>query len=216
MAHADKPVPGLACAVLAGGASKRMGRDKAWLEFDGEPLLTRICRVVHGIGELFVAIGQADRRLPELPEGARLVTDVALGQGPMAGMLAVADALPDNIERVFFCGCDLPFLSPQLVRVLDRRWQAERSEIVVPEVGGRLQPLVAVYGRGALVRLRSAFAAGDRRLSDFVASREPVVVSETELSEFDLDAFDNLNRADDYERALRRLDQDARQERGGQ
>jgi len=210
-APTDEPIQALACGILAGGASRRMGRDKAWLELAGEPLLVRIARVLADVGFVFVAVGHEQRRLPELAEPVEYVTDPVADQGPIAGLVAIAGRLPEHVTRVFVCGCDLPFVTTSLIRMLDERWQARGGDAVVPEVGGRLQPLMAVYGRRALTRIAAVFAGGSRRLTDVIELLGPDRVTEAELVRVDpeLDAFLNLNRPEDYARALTRLDRGA-------
>ena len=188
-----------------------MGTDKAWLEIGGQPMLARIAGAVAGVGPVFIANGDGSRELPPVGVPAELVRDAIADQGPLAGFLAIANALPEHVTRVFVCGCDLPFVTPEIVRSIDEHWQNTSRDAVVPEIAGRLEPLVAVYGRPSFARIADAFAAGQRRLTDVVATLEPERVSEADLQEVDPDlaAFLNLNRPEDYERALSLLDPDA-------
>ena len=203
--------PGLAVVILAGGRSRRMGTDKALLRFGDETLVERLVRTLLAVaGELHVAAGTAGRRLPPLPDGACVVHDADPDQGPLGGLVAVAPMLGKDVERLFVCGCDQPFLAPRVVAFLDDRLIAESTaEIVVPSIGGHLQVLSAAYSRSALSALELAFGHGERTLRDFVRSRPHVVIDEAALATVDpgLGAFRNLNEREDYEAALRELDE---------
>ena len=78
--------------VLAGGASRRMGRDKALMELDGEPLVARAVRLLSGVcSDVAVASGDG-RRLDGAGLGVRQVADVVPDAGPVAGIAAGLEA----------------------------------------------------------------------------------------------------------------------------
>ncbi|HLY78444.1 MAG TPA: NTP transferase domain-containing protein, partial [Caulobacteraceae bacterium] len=109
--------PGMVGVVLAGGASRRMGRDKAALAVDGETLAARAARRLLGVCPR-VAIADGGRGLvPGLP----CLPD-APGAGPAAGILGAARAWPGHSLLVL--ACDLPRVSEALLRELVRRLPA--------------------------------------------------------------------------------------------
>ena len=97
--------------VLAGGRSRRMGRDKALLDFHGRPLLAHQCEVLRAAGAARVVIS-GDR--PEW-EG---IPDAMPDRGPLGGVAAVMAACPG--ERLLFIAVDMPRLPPDLLMQLAR------------------------------------------------------------------------------------------------
>ncbi|HVK04338.1 MAG TPA: molybdenum cofactor guanylyltransferase [Armatimonadaceae bacterium] len=168
---------GFVAAVLAGGRSHRMGRDKAALTLDGEngggeTLLAHAVRVAREAGAREVlVVGRT-----EAPEGATAAFgDDIPGMGPLGGIataLRHADGLP-----VLALGCDMPKLTPEAVRWLWEASAAQSGEDAAAEgvaavggpAGGRIEPLFAVYRAACLPRLGHALGAGALSATQFVA-----------------------------------------------
>ncbi|MBI2914224.1 MAG: molybdenum cofactor guanylyltransferase [Chloroflexi bacterium] len=191
-----KPLSGV---VLAGGASRRLGLDKAGVTFDGRPLLEIIVERLSGVcSEVIVACGsQTARKRPALP--VRFVKDPIAGQGPLAGVQAgLAAAQSDHCLVV---ACDMPFLNPGLLAYMAGR--PRRYQALVPRFGGRWHPLHALYARSCLPTVESLLAQGGNALEELLAHLDVQVVSEEEVRRHDprgLSLF-NLNDARDLNRA---------------
>ena len=125
-----------------------MGRDKAWLEIEGQPLLLRQIRRLQevGLSEIAIAAGPADRSpLPPLPEAMPLLRDRLEGLGPLAGLEAgLGWACPRHPQGwTLAVAVDLPGLSSEwLERLLA---QARPGVGCVPIHQGRIEPLAALY-----------------------------------------------------------------------
>lgn len=145
----------LSGVLLAGGASRRMGRDKAWLELDGEPLAVRVLRVLDEVCDDVVVASGDGRRLGAL--GRLQVCDVDEGAGPLAGLVAGLEAARHELVAVL--AVDLPNAHAGVLRRLAWLWRGESA--VVPDVDGRLEVLHAVWARSAGTRLRARLATGD-------------------------------------------------------
>ncbi len=192
-----------------------MGTDKAWLPFEGEPLLVRTIRRLARPGtRVLVAAGDPDREA-EIREGLgrepslagiplEVFRDPVSGTGPLGALSGLALHLGTDTERTLVCACDMPFLKPELARILDETRAATDPEpaIVVPRAGGRLQVLAALYDRRALDTARALFATGERRLHALldalpVRSLGPEECAERGVEEAD---FENWNRPEDLPR----------------
>ena len=142
--------PGAVGIVLAGGTSRRLGRDKATLVIEGETLAARAARK---LATACTEVAIADRgrclieELPSLADGP--------GEGPAAGILGAARAYPGRVLLVL--ACDLPEVPEPLLVALAQ----EHADWAVPRRGDRLEPLCALYGPAALAALADAVAAGD-------------------------------------------------------
>jgi molybdenum cofactor guanylyltransferase len=169
-----------AAAVLAGGTSRRMGRDKATLAVGGVALAAGVLAAAARVADPVVLVapeGHPARRL-----GGRVVTDP--GEGPLAALAAALAAL--EADHVLILAGDHPGLAVELLARLVAL--APGGEAVACRRGPRLEPLVAVYRRApALVAARARLAgpAGGRSLLGLLAELDTVVVEEAEWRALD-------------------------------
>lgn len=189
-------------AVLTGGASRRMGRDKALLELpDGRPMAAWVVERLAWVCDPVLAIDPTPERLA--PLGAMLVTDEVPGHGPLGGLVAALARSPRR--HVFLVGCDMPLVEPALVTGLVGR--IGDRDAAVPVLGGRWQPLGALYSTALLERARRLLAHGPRGLHELLAGARVRWVAEDELRELDpaLASFTNVNAPGDLTALLERL-----------
>jgi molybdopterin-guanine dinucleotide biosynthesis protein A len=148
---------GLTGLVLCGGRGTRMGRDKALLEVEGEPLVLRVARSVAGAADPVLLATGVPGRLGDL--GYAEVADEQPGAGPLAGLVAGLGASPHPL--LVAVAVDMPFASPEVLRLLAVLHAGE--DAVVPVTASGTEPLHAAYARAALPALRMALA--ERRLA---------------------------------------------------
>mgnify|MGYP002623414654 CR=1 FL=1 len=187
--------------ILTGGRSTRMGRDKAWLPFDGERLLARVARTLLECVRDVVVVARPGQELPPLPATVRVVRDDVPDQGPVGGLVPGLRA--SRAQHVFATSCDVPFLQPALVeRLFDL---AEGTDVAVAETGGFTHPLCAVYARRVLPELERLLAAGRLRPVHLYDGVETVRVNEGPLRQVDpgLVSLVNVNTPEAYDEALR-------------
>ncbi|GIW71629.1 MAG: putative molybdenum cofactor guanylyltransferase [Planctomycetota bacterium] len=202
----------LGAAILAGGASRRMGRPKALLRLGAETLLERQVRLLAPlVGELLVVGEGLEAAGVRVPAPARAVGDGAWPRaGPLAGLVA---ALENSRARRLWCrGVDMPFVVPAVLgRLEELAVQAAGCAAVVPlDRQGRPQPLAAVYVRElALPPLAAALARGERALLAAVGALQPLWVPAACLEPLDpeLLSLRGLNTPAEYAAARRRLEQ---------
>ena len=165
-------------AVLAGGASSRMGTDKAFIEIEGEPMVARAAGALRAAGAAPVLVVGGDRcRLSAL--GLDHLPDRHPGQGPLGGVITALGALDapggSGPDAVVTLPCDVKAPDPAAVRLVMERLAgaASRSEagpppadLVVPLGGGVPQWTHAGWHRSCLPRLSEAFATGVRALNE--------------------------------------------------
>jgi molybdenum cofactor guanylyltransferase len=175
----------VAAAVLAGGASRRMGRDKATIAVGGVPLAGRVLAAAAGVADPVVLVappGHPARRLAAAAGGVGLVTDP--GEGPLAALAAALAAL--EARHVLALAGDHPGLRAELLAHLVGL--RERGEAVACRRGGRLEPLVAVYERRpALAAARARLASGERSVGGLLGALRTLVVEEDEWRRLDPD-----------------------------
>ncbi len=158
--------PGMAdgAILLVGGASTRMGRPKADLDWHGTPLSAHMAALLaNAVRGPVVAVAAPEQPDPALPPGVELVRDAVAGDGPLRGLEAGLAALAGRAERAFAAAVDLPRLDPVLVRGLLGR--LDDATAAAPFVGGHRQPLAAAYRvDAALTQARALLAGGERGL----------------------------------------------------
>lgn len=177
--------------VLVGGASRRMGKDKASIEFDGTTLLERSVGV---LSEVFtsVVISGGDQS----PEGVRVLPDLVPGLGPLGGLDTAYRAAAGR--DVFLLAVDMPFVDASTISEIAQPEVAAMS-VRVPIGDGRRQPLCAVYGSGLGPVVRDRIEGRDRSMESLFGA-----VNVEEIEGFDDDVFTNVNTQADLEAALKR------------
>ena len=182
-------------AVLVGGASSRMGRDKARLTLDGVANATRLARLVAGLFEEVLLVGGDPP--PEAP-GRR----VADPEGPVCALRGLVAALEAaRGPQVLVVATDLPLLTPDLLLALVA-WP--EADVVVPRTGQGLHPLCALYRRSAaLPAARECLAAGRLRLQEIFEVLDVSSFGPDEVARIDPagTALLNVNTPEDGARA---------------
>lgn len=140
--------------VLAGGESRRMGRDKALVDFAGEPLIARALKILRQAG-LEARIAGARAKLEHF---APVIEDAEPGRGPLAGVCAALTASAES--RAVFLPADLPLLPSSLIKHLVHRAATTGAIVTLVSVNGFTQSFPAVLDRAALPILEDALRHG--------------------------------------------------------
>lgn len=197
--NAESAVSGI---ILAGGRSRRLGRDKAVEPFAGQPLIRRVIRRIETLtGEIVVVVADADRgkALP-LDAQHRVAVDVYPDTGSLGGIFSGLAAAGGQWGLV--AACDMPFLNRELLTymlTLREGWDA-----VVPLPGAYPEPTHALYAKSCLPHIEAKLKANDLKISGFFDQVRVRYVSEEEIRGFDpeLHSFFNVNSPEDLARAV--------------
>jgi molybdopterin-guanine dinucleotide biosynthesis protein A len=186
------PMP---AAVLAGGASRRMGRSKAALPYGAGTLLqfqtTRLSKIFE---EVYVVAKEP----PGFTAGpAGILLDGAPEHAAIHGLVR---AIEEARDRIFVLGVDLPAVPESLIREIARRGLATEASALVPRADGRLQPLAAVWRRSALATAARRAAEGELGLHALADDVGAEILEEGEWRACDPsgNAFLNLNTLEQY------------------
>ncbi|MCU0507275.1 MAG: molybdenum cofactor guanylyltransferase [Anaerolineae bacterium] len=197
--------------ILAGGRSARMGRDKAWLQIDGQPLIERVARRLLPLaGEIvFSANDPAPfaELITRLPVAARVVPDVFSDAGPLAGLHAGLGAA--RFDTLLAVATDMPFVNHAVVEQMVGL--CEEADAVVPRLAAegfdapQPEPLHAVYRRTCIPAIEAALLANRRRVVSFLPDVNVCYVDEAALRTLDpeLSSFRNVNTPEEW-RAIER------------
>ncbi len=203
----------LTVIILAGGRSTRMGQDKAWLTFDGQPLIRHVIqRVLPLAAQIVISSNQPERFAglsAGIPAPFQVVTDRHADAGPLAGLEAGLSAAAH--DPALLVAVDMPFLSLPLLRYMLA--VAGGHTAVVPTLPGpdgtptEREPTHALYRRACLPAIRAHLAQGHRRMVSFLPDVDVRDLTLAEVLRYDpaLLSFFNVNTPADWARALELL-----------
>lgn len=176
--------------VLAGGESRRMGRNKALLEIEGRSLLERSLDVLNRVFRE-VIISSRDS---EIYAGLSfpVIEDRVKGRGPLGGLYSVLPAA--KYDYVFLAACDMPFLNEEVIRYLYRK--VEDYDAVVPQVLDTLHPLHAYYHKRIFDLVEQNIRRERLKIRDILSECRTKYVS---FGEEYARTFVNLNSPQDWE-----------------
>ncbi len=182
--------------ILAGGESRRMGKDKANLSFAGSTLLERIALELSPLFHEIIVSTRAPRPDCPLPQ----VLDHPEHHGPLAGLLAGLEHA--GTSWIFAVACDMPFISAPLVEYLSML--REGHDAVVPIASNHPQPMAAFYSSKRLDALQDLMQDGkSHSMREFLDRISVLYVNEEELMEHDpmLKTFFDLDTPRDFAEA---------------
>ena len=186
--------------IMAGGDSRRMGRDKASLVLGEQTLLQRVADAMRLVFPQVVVSVRTLRPEIELLQ----VCDAHADVGPLAGLCAGLDYASQNgVPWIFAVATDMPFVRPALIEQLAN--YRSGVDAVVPLVDGHPQPLAAFYSIDALPAVRAlATGEGKRSLRAALERLQVAYVHAADLITADpgLDSFVDLDTPEDLAKAI--------------
>ncbi|RUM47803.1 MAG: molybdenum cofactor guanylyltransferase [Hydrogenothermus sp.] len=195
----------LSCIVLAGGKSKRMGKDKAFLDFKGKPFLRHILEKLSEISDNIVVIVNKDfSNYSGIIEGfpqVSLVKDLFPYEGPLNGVISAKNYVKH--EKVLISTCDIPVISTELIKYLAGK--IEGYDMVLPIVNEKRQPFNTVYKKNSLEIAENIFKNGNRSLMKWIDNLKKVVINENEIKNFKnaIYMYQSINTPEDYKNFLK-------------
>jgi molybdopterin-guanine dinucleotide biosynthesis protein A len=192
------PVPGVTGAILAGGESRRLGRDKATLTLGGKPLARWVAEVLGpAVAELWLVtnhpLAHAVLNLP-------LVTDLTPFQGPLGGL---ATALfYARTPWVLLAAADTPLLSPRLAAALVGAAARTSRPAIVCRTARGIEPLPGLYAVRILSRVQGLLKTNKRAFMALLEPLRPEVWGPEVWRTHDPEgaSFENLNEPEDLAR----------------
>lgn len=180
---------GVTVAVMAGGKSSRMGRDKSFVLFDGRPLIEVVLDAVRGMGDELLLITNQPADYAHL--GLPMVGDIFPDHGPLGGIHTAVTAA--SHPHTLVVACDMPWLNRDLLgHLLSLRHEAD---VVVPRWQRFPEPLHAVYSKACLPAIEAKLAQKRLKITGFFGQVSVRFVAREEIVRFDADgrSFANVN-----------------------
>ena len=189
-----------AAVILAGGMSRRMGRDKAALPFGEETMLSHLVGKYRPYFDVTAVSLNTAGRFDTA--GALEVVDRRPGEGPLAGLEAAF--LDTGADLIFLTATDLPFGDPALARYLVEA-RGDHDICLIRSSRGP-EPLFAVYSSACLAGVQELLAQSRRSISGLLGCMDTLELPQEALTGFDIDRIlTNVNDPEEYARALQAL-----------
>jgi len=183
--------------ILAGGASRRLGRNKALLELGGRSLLAQARAKIHPLCREVIVVG--DPGGTGQLWGTRHVADIYPGHGALGGIHAGLQAA--RTEYSLIVACDMPFLNRDLLWYMIG--EVDSYDVVIPRLNGLTEPLHALYSRNCLGPIEGILARRGGRIISFFPQVRVRYIEQAEVDRFDPEhhSIFNINTAEDWRRA---------------
>jgi molybdopterin-guanine dinucleotide biosynthesis protein A len=173
---------------MAGGSSRRTGRDKNMLMVAGKPMIKHIYdQLLPSFDQILISAGDPEKYSFV---GADVIADRVAGQGPLMGIASAIEASAN--EANFVIACDIPQIDIPLIQRMLR--ECKNCDVVVPKwANNRYEPLFAVYHKGVLETMKELLASGERKIDEVYKHCRMHYIDMTGHQE-----FVNINTMDDY------------------
>jgi molybdopterin-guanine dinucleotide biosynthesis protein A len=183
--------------VLSGGENRRMGTDKAFLKVAGVPLIEHVLRSMKDVFQDIIIVTNVPQRYAAY--GVKMVSDAIAVRGPLTGIYS--GLLQSSDEYNFVVACDMPYLNSRLISYI--AGLAAGNDIVVPSIGGLLEPLHAIYRRQLITVIENEIRQDRKQIRGIFGRAKVRYVTEDEIDRFDPErkSFKNLNTPEEYEEA---------------
>lgn len=184
--------------ILAGGASRRMGRDKALLVWRGRPLIETLAGRLRLVADEIIIVANHVEQYTAFAD--RCVPDVFTGVGALGGIHAGLQAAVH--EWAFIVACDMPFLNPAVLASFLAA--TDGADLVVLNAEGYLEPLHALYHKNCLPAIETAIRSGQRCAFSFYDQVRVRYVIPSEIAHLDagLRSFRNVNTPAEWQTVL--------------
>jgi molybdopterin-guanine dinucleotide biosynthesis protein A len=184
---------GLTVAIQAGGKSSRMGTDKAFVLFQGRPMIEGVREKVDGLGDELILITNKPDDYAHL--GLPMFADVYPDHGPLGGIYTAVHYASQPYTLIV--ACDMPWLNrPLLEYMITLR---ETADIIVPRWQKFPEPLHAIYSKACLEPIAENLRTKRLKITGFFGRVNVHYVERETIERFDPDgrSFANINTPED-------------------
>jgi molybdopterin-guanine dinucleotide biosynthesis protein A len=208
MAREENSATRVTGVILAGGASRRMGQNKALLDLDGRPLIAIVAERLRAVAEELIIAADETARYACWAD--HCVPDIYPEVGTLGGIHTGLETATHELALIV--GCDMPFLDPGVldwfVQAASRNGDACPADLVIlKHETGIVEPLHAVYRKSCLPAIRATIESGERCAFAFHDQVRVRYVGPDEIAPLDpeLLSFLNVNTPEEWRRVLDRL-----------
>ena len=185
----------ISAVLLTGGESRRTGKDKATLLFRGRPLWQIQFDLLRALQpeEIFVS---ARTDPPWRPSGMQFVSDEPPSRGPLSGLSATMARI--STDHLLALAIDMPLMTGNYLRLICNLVEPGRG--VLPMIGNRAEPLVAIYPKSTGTDFITALSGSDFSLQSLTKNLiETGKLSLVNVLEEEGKLFRNFNNLSDFD-----------------
>ena len=182
--------------ILAGGKSRRMGFNKAFLKYGDKTFIEyQIAKLTKIFDEILLSANEpciyANLNLP-------IVSDILPEKGPLSGICA--GLIRAASSYAFVIACDMPFINEKVILYL--KGLIDNYDVVVPQTSRGLEPMHAFYSKNCIQPMYRCLEQGKLRIIDFFSEVKVRIVDEKELKGLDvsIQSLINLNTPEEYKK----------------
>jgi molybdopterin-guanine dinucleotide biosynthesis protein A len=175
--------------ILSGGQSIRMGKNKAFVEIDGIPIIQRIHNLFEKLFQEIIIV--ANQKEPFKNISSKIYSDLIPKRGVLGGLYT--GLFFSSFQYSFCVACDMPFLKESVIEYLIKRIQ--NDDVIVPRTKDGLQPLHAIYSKMCLGPIKHIIEEGKYKILDLYPMVKVKIIEEGELTLLDPtnESFVNVN-----------------------
>ena len=187
----------LTVAIMAGGQSSRMGMDKSFVLFEGQPMIEVVVDAVAGLGDETLLITNKPDEYAHL--NLPMVSDVYPNHGSLGGIFTAVHAA--SHPHTLVVACDMPWLNRQLLEYMVGL--RETADVIVPRWEKYPEPLHAIYSKACLNPIEAKLKEKRLKITGFFGEVDVQFVDREEIERFDRNgrSFANINSPEDLEEA---------------
>jgi molybdopterin-guanine dinucleotide biosynthesis protein A len=184
-------------AILAGGRSSRMGRDKALLDLDGRPFIEHIANTLRAVFEHVIIVSghKSEYEFLMMP----IYQDLYKDCGPLAGIYTAL--VKANNAATFIASCDIPFLSTSFIHYVIER--DRHNDVTVVLGGNSLEPLCGLYKKSCIPIIKKQLQEGEYAVRACLKKLHTTILSPPiDAPRNRVHPLMNINTPRDYERCV--------------
>lgn len=185
-------------ALMSGGEGKRFGSDKTKAIFRDKPLYACGLELGKKVSRDVMHVSKEPRKYEPFINGVSYIKDELEERCPMAGMITAARHAKNRL--IFMLSADAPLFTADIIGYLCDN--IGDKDAIIPEINGRLYPLSALYKTDILKSFTADYDRGNYKIIKALERYDMKKITEKELitAGFDLNAFTNINYAEDLAR----------------
>jgi molybdopterin-guanine dinucleotide biosynthesis protein A len=175
--------------ILSGGHSIRMGKNKAFIEIEGVPIINKIQNLFERLFHEIIIVTNQRELFSNL--NSKIYIDLIPQRGVLGGLYT--GLFFSSYPYSFCVACDMPFLKESVINFLIKNIQ--EYDVIVPRTKDGLQPLHAIYSKNCLETIKRIIVQGKYKIIDFYPMVKVKVIEEFEFSSLDpmMESFINVN-----------------------
>jgi len=179
--------------ILSGGKSARMGKNKAFIEIEGTPIVDRIHGLFKNLFKEIIIVTNQKELFTNVD--AKIYIDIFPNRGVLGGLYT--GLFFSSFEHSFCVACDMPFLKRSVIEFLISK--RSNFDVVVPMTKDGLEPLHAIYSKRCLEPIRRLLEQGRSKVIDLYAMVKVKTIEEHEFFGMDpkKESFINVNTPED-------------------